>query len=431
MAAPRILVDGYNLALKQGTGVKTYTMLLDKALRSLGADTHFLFGKQLTDNSDPLLTEVLFYDTVARDKTSLNATLRRLSYAAGAAMNRSPNVFRVPDAGVVTLPDEDRLGARALNGSRVFDIGSLRSLLLGKPLDVRTPERFDAFHMTFPLPVRVKEASKTIVTIHDLIPLRLPFTTLDNKAELLRRHRSLVKDCDLIFTVSEHSKADIVELLQVDPDKIAVTYQPSRFEPLHESEAAERAKVLSRFELTAKDYVLFVGALEPKKNIGRLARAYMEADVRQPLVMVGPRGWLWAEELSGVLKDEKDPADRKIIFLDHIQAADLRYLYSGALAVTFPSLYEGYGLPVVEAMAMGAPVLTSRSSCLPEVCGEAALYVDPYDVRDIREKIERLVSDKSLRDHLAAKGSERAAALSPAAFREQVADGYRRIGLLE
>jgi glycosyltransferase involved in cell wall biosynthesis len=286
-------------------------------------------------------------------------------------------------------------------------------------------------HMTFPLPVRLKGNAKKIVTIHDLIPLRLPYTTTDDKTEMLRRHRIAAAEADLIFTVSEFSKSDIVKLLNVDPDKIVVTYQPSRFAPIRPPEMRERAKTLRRFELVEKGYVLFVGAIEPKKNLGRLLKAYVEADVEIPIVVVGPRGWMWNEEIGWII-DSVDPGvRRKVRFLNHLSPEELRYVYSGALATTFPSLYEGYGLPLIESMSFGVPVLTSRSSSLPEVCGDAALYVDPFDVRDIREKIERLVGDAPLRDYLSERGLQRAQELSPANFAEQVAGGYRRLGLLE
>jgi glycosyltransferase involved in cell wall biosynthesis len=433
MTTPRVLIDGYNLALKQGTGIKTYTVLLDKALRSLGAETAFLFGHPIPTVDDPLLREVLFYDeNPMRDHSPFAAFRRRGELWFKAGLNQSPEVTRVPDNGVVILPDPaSRPSERALNGPKIYDVAWRRSLSFKKFLDVGVPETFDAFHMTFPLPVRIKGSAKKIVTIHDVIPLRLPYTTTDDKMEMLRRHRLAATEADLIFTVSEFSKSDIVKLLDVDPDKIVVTYQPSRFAPIRPPEMRDRNKALRRYDLRDRGYVLFVGAIEPKKNLGRLLKAFVEADIDVPLVVVGPRGWMWAEEIGWAV-DSKDPAvAKKIIFLNHLTPEELRFVYSGALAVTFPSLYEGYGLPLVEAMSFGVPVLTSRSSSLPEVCGDAALYVDPFDVRDMREKIERLVGDEPLRDYLSQRGLQRAQQLSPANFAEQVAGGYRQIGLID
>jgi len=434
MAFPRVLIDGYNLAMKHGTGIKTYTMLLDHALRSVGAETSFLFGHAIPSVDDPLLREVLFYDdNPTRYHTPFGRFLHKADIWGSAALDRAPPISRVPDNEVVVtaMAKGSRPHERALNGHNLYDIGWRRSLSFGKFLDASAPETFDAVHMTFPLPVRLKGNAKKIVTIHDLIPLRLPYTTTDDKAEMLRRHRIAAAEADLIFTVSEFSKADIVKLLNIDPDKIVVTHQPSRFAPLRPPEMRERAKTLRRYGLEDKGFVLFVGAIEPKKNLGRLLKAYAEADVDVPLVIAGPRGWMWQDEIGWVV-DSKDLAvHEKIRFLNHVSLEDLRFIMSGAMALTFPSLYEGYGLPLVEAMGFGVPVLTSRSSSLPEVCGDAALYVDPYDVRDIREKIERLVGDQPLKDYLSERGLSRSQQLTPAAFAEQVAGGYRQLGLLD
>jgi glycosyltransferase involved in cell wall biosynthesis len=432
MAAPRVLIDGYNLALKHGTGIKTYTTLLDNALRSVGADTSFLFGHPIPSVDDALLREVLFYDdNPMRDHTPFAQLRRRGELWINAGFNNAPKVQRVPDNGVVVVADSVRPNERALNGPKLWDVAWRRSLSFKKFLDVDLPETFDAFHMTYPLPVKMKGKAKQIVTIHDVIPLRMPYTTTDDKTEMLRRHRDLVRDADLVFTVSEFSKTDIVKLLDADPDKIVVTYQPSRFAPLRPPEMRERAKTLRRYDLEDKGYILFVGAIEPKKNLGRLLKAYAEADLDVPIVVAGPRGWMWGEEI-GWIQDSKDRSlQERIRFLNHVSFEDLRFIMSGAMAMTFPSLYEGYGLPLVEAMSFGVPVLTARSSSLPEVCGDAALYVDPFDVRDIREKLERLVGDQPLRDYLSERGLQRSQQLSAENFASQVAGGYRKLGLLD
>jgi glycosyltransferase involved in cell wall biosynthesis len=434
MAAPRVLIDGFNLALKHGTGIKTYTMLLDQALRSRGADASFLFGYDLPPQEDPLLGEVQFHnDPVERPKTRLYLIRRKALTWGKAALNSAPPIKRVPsNAVVVTGPSNGpRPLERALNGKCLYAAAWQRSVYFGKFLDARAPETFDALHMTYPIPLRVKGAGRKIVTIHDLIPLRLPYTTTDDKAELLRRHRIWAAEADLIFTVSEFSKADIVELLDVDPERVAVTHQPSRFAPLADDEAEEQVKTLWRYDLEPQGYMLFVGAIEPKKNLGRLLKAYADADVDKPMVVIGPRGWMWQDEIGWLLDNERPELKRKIRFLDHVPVEDLRFILSGALAAAMPSLYEGYGLPLVEAMGFGVPLLASRSSSLPEVAEDAAVYVDPFDVRDLRDAIERLVGDAALRQQLSAHGLARSQRLTMDNFTGQVADGYRKLGLLD
>jgi glycosyltransferase involved in cell wall biosynthesis len=431
MAQPRVLIDGYNLALKEGTGIKTYTTLLDTALRSLAIDTSVLYGHAVPSVDDPLLREVLFFDdNPMRDHTPFARFRHKAASWLNAGLNRAPRILRVPDNGVVVLGEGIRPHDHALNGPRLWDVAWRRSLSFKRFLDVDLPERFDAFHMTYPMPVRMRGAAKRIVTIHDLIPLRMPYTTTDDKTELLRRHRVLAKDADLIFTVSEFSKGDIVNLLGADPEKIVVTHQPSRFKPLEAAEMPDRDRTLRRYDLEGQDYLLFVGAIEPKKNLGRLLRAYVEADIDIPIVIAGPRGWMWGDEI-GWLDDSKDAAlINRVRFLNHVSFRDLRYIVSGAMAVTFPSLYEGYGLPLVEAMGFGVPVITSNVSSMPEVCRDAALYVDPFDVRDIRSKMERLVGDRNLRTFLSKQGLQRSAELSAENFASQAAEGYRRVGLI-
>jgi len=434
MAAPRVLIDGYNLSMKHGTGIKTYTGLLDQALTSLGCETSILYGHPIPKGADPLLREVAFHEEQnLRDRTPFARYMRHADIWRRGWANDAPEIAAVPDTDVVVMPEAQRFQTRAVNGSRVYEVAWRRSWSFGKYLDITLPETVDAVHLTFPIPIRVKGPGKPkkIVTIHDLIPLRLPYTTLDDKNELLRRHRVAVAEADLVFTVSEHSKADIIKLLDVPADKIVVSEQPSRFKPLRGPEMRDQAKVLRRLELSPQQYVLFVGAIEPKKNLGRLLRAYVEADTDVPLVVAGPRAWMWEEEI-GWLLNATDPAiTRKVRFLNHVSVEDLRYLYSAAMALVFPSLYEGYGLPLVEAMAFGLPCLTSKVSSMPEVCGDAALYVDPFDVREMREKLERLVGDKALREYLSDRALQRAQQLTPAHFAEQVAEGYRRIGLLD
>jgi len=414
--------------MREGTGIKTYTLLLEKALAALGAKTSVLFGRPLAETKDQLLREVLFYDNHVSKKSRLGHYMLLGRSWIDAGLNRGPEIFDIPKDGVVILPELSRLKSDVLNGDRLFELAFRRSVSFGRYLDIKLPKAVDVFHPTYPIPVRVK-AAKKVVTIHDVIPLKLPYATLDNKVETLRRHRIAVEEADLIFTVSEHSKRDIIHLLDADPEKVVVTHQPSRFKPLEAWETDDKAKALARLELPPKGYMLFVGAIEPKKNLGRLLRAYVEADVDIPLVVAGPRAWMWTEEIGWFLKVEDPRITRKVKFLDHISADDLRFVYAGANGLMFPSLYEGYGLPLVEAMTFGLPIMTSQVSSMPEVCGDAALYVDPFDVRDMRLKIEQLAGDNAARTVLSHAGLARSSYLTAENFAQQIAGGYNRLGI--
>jgi glycosyltransferase involved in cell wall biosynthesis len=193
--------------------------------------------------------------------------------------------------------------------------------------------------------------------------------------------------------------------------------------------AAVANQLEGHFGLGLYEYLLFYGALEPKKNVRRLIDAYLASNVDVPLVLVVAGGWqndaeirLLAEqnECQGVRRR----SGRGIHQLDYVSFATLVTLIRGARAVIFPSLYEGFGLPVLEAMLLGTPVVASRESALPEVAGEAALLVDPYDTDHIARAIATIVYDADLRAELARRGPLQAAKFSVERYRERVAEVY-------
>ena len=203
--------------------------------------------------------------------------------------------------------------------------------------------------------------------------------------------------------------------------------QPSRFKPLTSREIRDMEKVLSRYDLAPKDYILHVGAIEPKKNLKRLLQAYVELDPDMPIVFTGSKAWMWEQEVGWILETENPRLKKRVKFFNHIPFRDMPFLYAGATCMAFPSIYEGWGLPVVEALSFGTPVLTSNTSSLPEVAGEAALYCDPYSVRDIRDKLERLLSDAELRDFLSGEALARSQVISMGSFTGDVAAAYSRL----
>lgn len=242
-----------------------------------------------------------------------------------------------------------------------------------------------------------------VVTIHDVIVLRFP--------ELFRpwhRHYAravlprLVSSAAAVITVSEAARADVVEYLDLAPERVAVV--PNGVDPLFHTidrngEAAR--SVVARYRLPP-DFVLTVGAIEPRKNLPRILDALRQLRDRGPtagitLVHAGPEGWLADDVSRGAAR-----------FLGYVPAADLRVLYNLARALVYPSLWEGFGLPVIEAMACGCPVVTSTVSALPDVAGGAAVLVNPESVEDIAAAIERLWLDDAWRRKYATAGLARA-----------------------
>jgi glycosyltransferase involved in cell wall biosynthesis len=280
----------------------------------------------------------------------------------------------------------------------------------------------DVWHATYPLPLSVRGARK-ITTVHDLIPLKLPWATLDDKRFFYRTVRHALARSALVVADSESAKNDIVDTFRVAPERVEVLYgavgPPSAALP-----EEEVARLLRLYGLRPYRYLLFVGAIQPRKNLGRLCQALAYLECKVPLVVVGAKGWLWEEELRYARRLR---ARKRVRLLDHVPTAHLRALYSGALAFTFPSLYEGFGLPPLEAMAHGCPVLCANTSSLPEVCGDAALYADPYRVGDLAEKIDALLRDESLRRELVQKGKERVQRFSLASYRRRLVEVYSKV----
>jgi glycosyltransferase involved in cell wall biosynthesis len=277
-----------------------------------------------------------------------------------------------------------------------------------------------------------------VVTIHDLVPLRLPHMTLDNKRYFFRLIQQLVARADHIVTVSEHSRRDIMALFNVPEHRITNTYQAVTIPPqaLLRSDEDVADEITNLFDLDPGNYYLFVGALEPKKNIGRLIDAYAASGSRRPLVVAGGKGWQNKVELER-LKDTRFSSYRiedttiskvdRVRRMPYLPSDQLITLMRGARAVLFPSLFEGFGLPVLEAMTLGTPVLTSNVTSLPEIAGDAALLVDPFDASAIAAGIRRLDNDVDLLDDLSRRGRERAGLYSMENYVSRLGEVYRGV----
>jgi glycosyltransferase involved in cell wall biosynthesis len=281
-------------------------------------------------------------------------------------------------------------------------------------------------HWTYPLPMR-SEQTANIYTLHDLVPLRLPYTTLDRKASYLSLMQWIAKTADHIVTVSEASRRDIIQLLKVPESRVTNTYQAVHVpRALIECSDDEVARIIGgTFGLEPRGYFLFFGSIEPKKNIGRIVEAYMTAGVGSRLVIVGARAWKAANETR--LLDALPGSDRRILRIEYLPFAMLIHLIRGARAVLFPSLYEGFGLPVLEAMQLGTPVIASTTSSVPEVAGEAALLVDPYRTEQISKAISLLEQDDDLCYDLASRGRIQAEKFSVEQYGLRLSEMYKRV----
>ena len=425
-----VLIDGYNLGLEKGTGVATYARNLSYEVGRLGYRTSVLYGHREAASRDPLLREIAFFDSESGARRS------RLRDLAGIVSPLAARADTVPVSGrVVTrqfraqLPHHDDL----FNAADVFRRAHGRFHAWGSTTDIRLPVRADLAHWTYPLPLRAPGAAN-LYTLHDLVPLKLPYTTLDNKRRYLALLRKIARSADHLVTVSECSRRDIIELTGIAPDRISNTYQSVDIPPhfLAKPEDQVAREVEGALGAGYKGYFLFWGSIEPKKNIGRIVEAYLASGLQTPLVFVGARAWRAEGELRllDAFANGKpirgDIRRGRIIQLPYAPFGLLVSLIRGAKAALFPSLYEGFGLPVLEAMLLGTPVLCSDTSSLPEVAGDAAVIVDPYDTAAISAGLRMLDADADLRRDLARRGLAQAALFSPDRYRARLAALYQR-----
>ena len=433
----RIIFDGLNLALEEGTGVATYARMLTRVARDLGHKVGVVYGSPQAPSRNPLLREIAFFDEKRAIKRSRSAeTLNYLLDGIRYHLPVRPTPVEVNGVVVTRQFDETLPPLDSLFVTRNLFANANGHFRRTKAfVDLDFDPRPDIFHCTYQLPLRSKSACN-IYTIHDLVPLRLPFTTLDNKRRTFRLLKEIAAKADHIVTVSENSKRDIIEFLSIDEKKVTNTYQAVAFprEDLERSDETIAEHLSGSFGLEFQQYLLFFGALEPKKNVGRLIEAYLASGVNVPLVLVAGGGWHNEAEttLLEELRDSEPSAiDRNPLRLKrsvrrfrYVRPSFLVTLIRGARAVVFPSLYEGFGLPVLESMVLGTPVVTSRESSLPEIAGDAALLVDPYDADDIARAITTIVNDADLRAELSRRGRQQAAKFSVERYRERVAALY-------
>jgi len=270
----------------------------------------------------------------------------------------------------------------------------------------------------------------TVLTVHDMIfklfpehQKRLNYWYLNATMPLYCRR------ADAIITVSESSKRDIVTHYRLDPAKVTVIYEAAapEFEPAPQAAVDE---VRKRYRLPER-FMIHVGTIEPRKNLTRLIEVLQRLRAEGlaiPLVVVGSKGWLYDEFFARL--EELDVRD-SVHFPGYVPSADLPVLYSAAAAAIMPSVYEGFGLPVLEAMACGTPMIASQSSSLPELGGEAARYFDPYDLEGMAGAIRAVWTDTGLRAQMREQGLAQAAKFSWDRAAQETLAVYRAVSGLD
>jgi glycosyltransferase involved in cell wall biosynthesis len=347
---------------------------------------------------------------ISRYTLQLIASLRRIGFPL--TVFEAGNYFS--DPAVVRLPGASRLPL-------LLTLGQLEIAWAARR------QKLDLVHDPTGVCPLFLTAARRVVTIHDVFPYVSPHTSTTLDRLIYRLWLPLaVRRVDAVITDSQNSKNDILRFLPVKAGQITVI--PVAASPNYRPLAAGQVlPVLERHRLP-QPYILYVGSIEPRKNLLRLLQAYALLRESLPgwrLVIVGARN-VW---LSSSLTEEIERLNLKtwIHFTGYVPEEDLPALYNGAGLFVFPSLYEGFGLPVLEAMACGVPVITSQASSLPEVAGDAALLVDPHSVEEIAAAMLRVLSDPGLRQDLKFRGLERSAGFSWERTARQTIDVYQKV----
>jgi len=255
-------------------------------------------------------------------------------------------------------------------------------------------KRFDIIHETTQIgPFFRKTKFKKIVTIHDLTPLRFPKTQswqthLHHKVGL----KKILRRVDKVIAVSKSTKKDILKFFNIKKSKINVIYEGYRKLEIGKN-------CLKKYKIQ-KPYLFYVGTLEPRKNIVNLIKGFKLSKINCQLIIGGKKGWKY-QEIFEIVKKEK--LQKRVKFIGFVDDEDIGYLYKNAIAFIFPSLYEGFGLPILEAMSCGCPVITSNVSSLPEVTGNAAILINPRNTQEISKAIIK-IQNNNIRENLIAKG---------------------------
>jgi len=382
-APPRLCMDARMLVTAGGTGVSSYARQLRHAHSTISNARALLSDRAMLDAPAPASL-----GRAGRWLRALAPNTRRAEELAGSDAERvlvAPDVFRVAQV--------------------YFDVHR-------RPLRVRVPGPPGIMHWTYPVPLAVL-GWRNLYTVHDVIPLLHPeLTHID--AGRYRRLLDRLAECAARFiAVSETARAEIVRAIDCPPDFVADCSLAVDAAPADAADLPDG--------IAPRSFLLACGTVETRKNIGRLLEAYRQSGVTMPLVIAGPDGW-GAADIAGQI--ESTPGTIRLPYLDRTA---MRALIGHARALIMPSLAEGFGIPVAEAMTLGTPVATSDRGALAETAGGAALAVDPLDVTGLAAAIRSLAGEDALCLSLASAGQRNAARFTPARFAERLTRAYAAV----
>jgi glycosyltransferase involved in cell wall biosynthesis len=429
----RILLDGSLLLQAEQTGIGAYPRAVSDVLHAAGARVDLLLGGRARPLKDvPGITMATQVFSRAPQRTARFHALDML-WRTGLGYRRGLVGHPVAVEGMALDTLDPRLPRHGalFNASEVRDHAHLVFARRGLFTEITVGQRFSAMHWTGPVPIAAR-GMPNIYTVHDVIPLRFPQFGVDADGRAARLHAMIARRADHIITTSERSREDLVAMLGVPESRISVVYQHSVPPAMLRQEDAERL-VSDIYGAEPGEYAFFCGAMEPKKNLSRLIEAFTLANTGHQLLLAGPQGWLNDDtrDLIARLRTTTVPGTGKplVQHLGYLPRRHVTALIQCCSFFAFPSVYEGFGLPVLEAMQVGVPVLTSTGGSLPEVAGDAAVLVDPLDIAGMVREIRDLALDWGRRAELAAMGKRQAEKFSFGVHVEQMAAAYRRLGI--
>ncbi|OGY26401.1 MAG: hypothetical protein A2Z42_04525 [Candidatus Woykebacteria bacterium RBG_19FT_COMBO_43_10] len=323
--------------------------------------------------------------------------------------NKIPRFFEI---------GQTNFSTRVLPATRFWTQGRLAFECFLRPPDI-------LFVPAHTIPVIRRPILKTVVTVHDLgAQFLAEYHQYPQKIYLNWSTEYVAKFATHLISISKSTKKDLMSTLKVPGKKISVVYEGVDRDVFYPRTKEEIERVKVKYGLT-KRYFIYVGTIQPRKNLVRLITAFARAKLRETdLVLVGSQGWL-TDEINAAPK--KFSVSNHVRFLGYVDNEDLPTLYSGALGLTFPSLYEGFGLPILEAFACDCPVLTSETGATAEIAQTAAFLVDPLDTEAIAKGIKKLATDRALRAELRKKGRERTVGFSWEKTAEQTIKVFEKV----
>ncbi|WP_422137497.1 glycosyltransferase family 4 protein [Endozoicomonas sp. ALC020] len=429
-----IAIDGHNLGAKYGTGLAASAKSLAYNLSEMGHNVYPIYALSGIHNNKMLMSSSFFQNLATKGELdsikSLGFALNTAKYIIGnffplfSRLKHIASCYPLELASMQNMLPEEVAGY--LNAPVLYNSSYAISVLFGTETRINKPKsiNLDILHLTMPLPIHIRGIKK-IVTVHDIIPLKVPKSCDINLKYYYKTLMVSLKKADLIFATSTNTKNDLIEVLKIPEKKIHITYQAARIpDYINHLPDEQLTPLLNYYQLKKNKYFIFYGAIEPKKNLFNLVQAFRISKTDFPLIIIGKNGWLYEDVLQLLDENNSSNLRSKIRRIPYLPFTHILYLLKGARCLIFPSIYEGFGLPVLESMTIGTPVITSNSSSITEIAGNAAYLIDPNSIESIRKSIEFMSANDKIVSSMSERGLLQSDKFSLKNYQKRLSEGY-------